>query len=150
MGLVFGIISIVVGLFAGWVAGWYGVGVVVILAGLGIFFTIRANKNLPEDGRKRIGGIITGVTGILIGAVMMAGLMNVADRLIQEADKYSDVPYASKALSGLKSGGFLGYVMSAANAKPAEMSDSEYADELKREIDKINEGLKEADANSGK
>ena len=150
MGLVFGIISIVVGLFAAWVAGWFGVGLVVILGGLGILFTILTNKKLPEDGRKRFGGILTGVTGILIGSVMMAGLMNVADSLRQEAAKYDDVPYAAKALDGLKTGGFLGYVTSAANARPEDMSDSEYEDELKREIEKINDGLKAKDANNTK
>jgi len=136
MATAFGVIAIVVSLFGAFLAGWIGVGVVVVLAGLAIFFRIRKNK-LDAEAPKKKGAIVCGIIAIVIGLITQFGMSAYAGKLKEVADELGDVPYVSAAADGFKTLGFLGFMTKAMEHKPENMTDTQFGEELKNQLDKV-------------
>ncbi len=128
MGLVFGIISIVVGFFAAWIAGWAGFITVAILAILAVVFTILKNKKLGEDEKKKKGGIITGIIGLVLGFLMMLAVMGIGDKMKKDINA-NDYPILSQVCDSFSTGGVMGMV-----SKVQDLGLS--TDDLQKELDK--------------
>ncbi len=140
MATLLGVLAIVLGLIGTFVAGWIGVVIAVILGGLAIFFRIKKNKE-SEEGPKKIGAIICGCVGIVISLLLQLGLGSFATKLKETADEMGDVPFVSAGAEGFKSTGLIGFVTKAMDAKPADMSDTEFGDVLKEQFDKVSKKM---------
>ncbi len=132
MALLFGILAIITGLFLPILFGWIGFAIPTVLGVLAIVFAILKNKKLAEDGqRKRVAGFVCGGIGILIAALMIAG-MNVATKKLKtkmEAYGVSHFPILEKSIDKLGSGGIVGVIVYAKNEVDANM------DKLKDEFE---------------
>lgn len=132
MALLFGILAIITGLFLPILFGWIGFAIPTVLGVLAIVFAILKNKKLAEDGqRKRVAGFVCAGIGILIAALMIAG-MNVATKKLKtkmEAYGVSHFPILEKSIDKLGSGGIVGVIIYAKNEVDANM------DKLKDEFD---------------
>lgn len=140
MAIAFGIISIVLGVIGGFIAGWVGAGIAAAFGGLAIFFCIRKNKQ-SEDQRKRFGSMVCGIIGIALAFLLQLGIMSFADKLKEEATKVGDVPYVVAGADGFKNLGFIGFMSNALKQKPADMSDTEFGEILKDQMSKVSDSL---------
>ena len=140
MAIAFGIISIVLGVIGGFLAGWIGVGVTALFGALAIFIGIRRNKAAEQEGKK-VGALICGIVGIVIAFLLQLGVMSFADKLKQEADQLGDCQYVSAGAEGFKTLGFIGFMSNSLKQKPEGMSDSEFGDILKDQMSKVSDSL---------
>jgi hypothetical protein len=140
MAIAFGIISIVLGVIGGFMAGWVGAGIAAAFGGLAVFFCIRKNKQ-SEDQRKRFGSMVCGIIGIALAFLLQLGIMSFADKLKEEATKVGDVPYVVAGADGFKNLGFIGFMSSALKEKPADMSDSEFSKVLQDQMTKVTDSM---------
>jgi len=140
MAIAFGIISIVLGVIGGFLAGWIGVGVAALLGALAILFCIKKNKAAEGQGKK-VGAMICGIIGIVLAFLLQMGVMSFADKLKEEADKVGDAQYVSAGAEGLKNLGFIGFMSNALKQKPADMSDTEFGEILKDQMSKVSDSL---------
>ena len=143
MAIALGIISIVIGLIGGFLAGWVGVGLAALLGALAIVICIRKNQaaEAGEQPRKKVGGMICGIIGIALAFLLQMGVMSFAGKLKEEADTLGGAEYVSAGADGLKNLGFIGFMSSALKQKPEGMSDSEFADVLKDQMTKVSDSL---------
>ena len=132
MALLFGILAIITGLFLPLLFGWIGFAIPTVLGVLAIVFAILKNKKLAEDGqRKRVAGFVCGGIGILIAALMIAGMNVATKKLKTKMEEYgvSHFPILEKSIDKLGSGGIVGVIIYAKNEVDANM------DKLKDEFD---------------
>ena len=132
MALLFGILAIITGLFLPILFGWIGFAIPTVLGVLAIVFAILKNKKLAEDGqRKRVAGFVCAGIGILIAALMIAGMNVASKKLKAKMEEYgvSHFPILEKSVDKLGSGGIVGVIVYAKNEVDANM------DKLKDEFD---------------
>ena len=141
MAIVFGALSIAFGLLGSFLVGWIGVGVVVAFAAIAIIFRIRANKMNP-DGPQKISAIVCGIVGLVLAIITQIGVSAYAGKMKDTANQMGDVPLISAGADGLKTLGILGFYSTAMDAK-GSMSDKEFEDELKVQLDKVTKKISE-------
>ena len=132
MALLFGILAIITGLFLPILFGWIGFAIPTVLGVLAIIFAILKNQKLAAEGqRKRVAGFVCGGIGILIAALMIAGMNVATKKLKTKMEDYgvSHFPILEKSIDKLGSGGIVGVIIYAKNEVDANM------DKLKDEFD---------------
>lgn len=137
MALAFGIIALVVAVFGVLIAGWVSVGIAVVLGALAIFFQIKKNKELEEGARRKKAGMVCAIIGIVLALIAQFGLMGVADKMKEAAEKDGNAPLLAAGSEGLKTLGVIGVYMKAKEVKPADMTDEQFLDALKEETDRV-------------
>ncbi len=137
MALALGIIALILGTMGAIVAGWLGVGIVAVLGGLAIFFQIKKNKSLGEAEKRKRGGMICGIIGIVIVFLGQVGMIGLADKVKDAAVKDGNAEYIVAGADGLKSMGVIGLLTKAMDAKPEGVSDQQFYDDLKEQTDRI-------------
>ena len=137
---VFGAFSIAFGLLGSFLAGWIGVGIVVIFATVAIIFRIKKNKADPE-GPQKVSAIVCGIIGMVLAIITQIGVGAYASKMKDAAAELGDVPLISAGADGFKTLGIMGFVSMAADAKPSGMSDSDYTKELEAQLNKVNEKI---------
>lgn len=137
MALALGIIAIILGALGAILAGWLGVGIVAVLGGLAIFFQMKKNKSLGEGEKRKLGGMICGIIGIVIVFLGQIGMIGLADKMKDVAEKDGNAEYIVAGADGLKSMGIIGMVNSAIKAKPEGVTDQQFLDDLKEQSDRI-------------
>ncbi len=138
MAILFGVLALVGSLFGAIVFGWGGVGAVALFAALAVLFQVLKNKKLEEGERKKKAGIVLGIIGVVIVLAGQLGIIGFADSLKADAEKLGDVPIVVAGAEGMKKFGFMGFAAYAVDAKPEGMSDDDFADEMKRQLDRAN------------
>ena len=137
MATALGVIAIIIGLIGSFIAGWVGVGIVVVLAGLAILLRVKKNKE-AEEGQKKMGAIVCGIVGIFLAIVTQIGMGSFANKLKETADQMGpEVSLISSGAEGFKSLGIIGFISKAMDAKPADMTDTQFGDELKTQLEKV-------------
>ncbi len=126
MAILFGVLSIVVGLVAPILFGIWGFFVTAIFAILAGVFAIKAKK----AGGSATGGIVTAVVGVVLGLAGMALMVAMAGVLADEAKK-QNLPIIADHADKLKFG-VVGFVTSVT-------SDDIDMDALSAELKKFNE-----------
>ena len=138
MAVLFAILALAAGIVGTVLTGWIGFGISVLLAVIAI--AIRVNKNKNED-RPRHGSIVLAVIAIIAGILTQVVMMSLADGIKTDAEELGDVPYVVAVAEGMKKFGIIGFANSAAEKKPADMSDDAFADELKRQMDRVTKSI---------
>ena len=136
MATVFGVISIVLGLLGSFLIGWIGVAIVVVFGAVAIFFRIKKNKAEPEE-RQKVAAIVCGIIGIVLALITQIGVSVYAGRLKDAAVEAGDAPFVVAGADGLKTLGFMGFFADAIKEKPDEMSDEEFGNQLKDQVDRM-------------
>ena len=147
MATAFGVIAIVLGVLGSFIAGWVGVGIVAIFGGLAIFFRIKKNKeaeaaseNGEAYGSKRYGAIVCGIIGIILAVIIQFGIISFANRLKETASQMQGVELVTTGADGFKSLGIIGFISKASDAK-GSMSDTEFGDQLKEQLEKVSKEM---------
>ncbi len=135
MMLLFGILAIILGLLLPFLFGWIGFTIPTVCGTLAIVFNILKNRKMKAEGsRRRVAGFVCGGIGILIAALLMAGLNAATDKLKKEMAKYGadkNFPILEKSIDRLASGGVVGMIIYAKNEVSANI------DALKAEFDSL-------------
>lgn len=141
MATVFGALSIALGLLGSFLIGWIGVGIVVVFALIAIIFRIRKNKANPDEPQK-ISSIVCGIIGLVLAIITQIGVSAYAGKMKDTAIQMGDVPLIAEGAAGLKTLGLLGFYSTAMDAK-GDMSDTEFENELKIQLDKVTKKISE-------
>ena len=142
MATVFGVLALVLGLIGPWVAGWICVALAAVFGGLAIFFQIRKNRQMGEEGPKKKGGMICGIIGIVLCFIGQFTVMGMADKIKEQAQKMGDeASYVLSGIDGMKSTGIIGFIVKAMDAKPADMTDEEYSKQLTDQLKKVTDSI---------
>ena len=142
MVIAFGVLAVVLALFGPFLIGWVGFAIVAVLAGLAIFFQIRKNSLVEEGGRKKKAGLVLGIIGAVLALLIQIGLMGVADKIKEQANKMGDefavVAYAS---DGFKTLGIVGFLSKAMDKKPEGMSDQDFMTQVSDDFSKVSKEM---------
>ena len=130
MALAFGIISILLGVFAPWLGGWIGFAVAAVFGVLGVVFCITKNNKLDEGVPKKRGGMICGIIGVAVALLMQLAVMGAAKSLMQKAKEAGNCPIYVECGDVLSTTGVIGLA--------AEVSRKGYnPDDLSKELDSL-------------
>ncbi len=116
MAILFGVLAIIGGLLLPMLFGWVGFAIPVAFGVLAIIFTILKNKKRKEQGLPRsIGGLVCGIIGIVLAALLIGGLNIAVGKIRNEMEKYgvSHFRILDKSIDSLGTGGIIGMISAA-------------------------------------
>lgn len=137
--ILFNVLAMIAALLGVFLIGWIGVGLAAVFGALAIFFVIRRNKMVEEGGKKKIAGLIVGAVAIVLSFLTQMGLSSAAVSIKEQADE-KQLYIVSAGAEGMKTLGFVGFISEAVKVKPADLTDDQFIDEMKKQFDQVTVG----------
>ncbi|MCR4847029.1 MAG: hypothetical protein K5865_09845 [Eubacterium sp.] len=136
MSVLFAVLAMISGIIGTFLAGFIGLGITFVFAGLAILFAARKKKTVGKVG---VGSIITSVIAICFSGLILLGIVAVGNYLRDEARK-CDAPLVEKYMGDFKFG-VIGVAAKISNDGVDEV-------EFRRQLDKVTDVTTEDNSKS--